>query len=104
MLLTRREFGLAALAAGALAARRSQAAEKTAADKIHIGVLPLASHSPTFIALAKGYFTDAGLDADFVTFEAAEPMAVAIAAGDVDFGVTAITGASSASPTRAWSR
>jgi NitT/TauT family transport system substrate-binding protein len=88
MSLTRREFGLAALAAGAFAAPRAHAA-----DKIHIGVLPLASHAPTFIAAAKGYFTDAGLDADFVTFEASEPMAVAIASGDVDFGVTAITGA-----------
>ncbi len=88
MSLTRREFGLAALAAGTFAATPARAA-----DKIHIGILPLASHSPTFIALAKGYFTDAGLDADFVTFEASEPMAVAIASGDVDFGVTAITGA-----------
>ncbi|HEY1798152.1 MAG TPA: ABC transporter substrate-binding protein [Stellaceae bacterium] len=88
MPLTRREFGLAALAAGALAATPARAA-----DKIHIGILPLASHSPTFIALAKGYFTEAGLDAEFVTFEASEPMAVAIASGDVDFGVTAITGA-----------
>jgi NitT/TauT family transport system substrate-binding protein len=88
MSLTRREFGLAALAAGTFAATPAWAA-----DKIHIGILPLASHSPTFIAAAKGYFTDAGLDADFVTFEASEPMAVAIASGDVDFGVTAITGA-----------
>ena len=88
MSLTRREFGLAALAAGAFGASPARAA-----DKIHIGILPLASHSPTFIAAAKGYFEGAGLDADFVTFEASEPMAVAIASGDVDFGVTAITGA-----------
>jgi NitT/TauT family transport system substrate-binding protein len=63
-----------------------------AADKIHIGYLTLVSHAPTFIAQAKGYFAAQGLDADLVSFQAAEPMAVAIASGDVDFGVTAITG------------
>ena len=61
-------------------------------DKLRIGVLPLASHAPTYIADGKGYFTKQGLAAELVSFEAAEPMAVAIAAGDVDFGVTAITG------------
>jgi NitT/TauT family transport system substrate-binding protein len=63
-----------------------------AADKIHIGYLSLVSHAPTFIAQAKGYFAAEGLDPDLVSFQAAEPMAVAIASGDVDFGITAITG------------
>lgn len=90
--MTRRNFGIGALAgSAALAGALPQRA--VAADTIHVGILPLTSHAPTIIAGAKGYFTAQGLNADFVTFEAAEPMAVAIASGDVDFGITAITGA-----------
>ena len=63
-----------------------------AADKINVGALRFTSHSASFIAYEKGYFKDAGLDVEFKFFQAAQPMAVAIASGDVDFGVTAITG------------
>ena len=87
--MTRRTLGLYALAGVVAAARQSPAA---AADEIHVGILPLTSHAPSIIAAAKGYFAAQGLDVAFVTFQAAEPMAVAIASGDVDFGVTAITG------------
>jgi NitT/TauT family transport system substrate-binding protein len=90
--LTRRGFAISLLGGSVAAATVGFAPPAVAADTIRIGILPLASHSPTFIAAAKGYFEGAGLDADFVTFEASEPMAVAIASGDVDFGVTAITG------------
>jgi NitT/TauT family transport system substrate-binding protein len=89
--LTRRTFGLYALA-GSLATCAARRPRAAGADKIRVGILPLASHAPTFVAAAKGYFAKQGLDAELVSFEAAEPMAVAIAAGDVDFGVTAITG------------
>ena len=90
--MTRRAFGCYALAGSAAAALGGAAAYAADADKIRVGILPLASHAPTFIALGKGYFDKHGLTAEEVSFEAAEPMAVAIAAGDVDFGVTAITG------------
>lgn len=90
--MTRRAFGRYALAGSAAAAFNRAAAYAADADKIRVGILPLASHAPTFIALGKGYFDAHGLSAEEVSFEAAEPMAVAIAAGDVDFGVTAITG------------
>ena len=77
---------LLALAAGAIAPRA------LAADKIRVGILPLTSHAPSIIAEARGYFAKQGLQVEFVTFQAAEPMAVAIASGDVDFGITAVTG------------
>ncbi len=63
-----------------------------AADKIAIGALRFTSHSPTFIAYEKGYFKAEGLNADLKFFQAAQPIAVAIASGDIDFGVTALTG------------
>lgn len=91
--LTRRRFGAAALSGAALAALGGRMARAAAPEKVRIGVLPLTSHGPTFIADGKGYFTGEGLGAELVSFQAAQPMAVAIAAGDVDFGITAITGA-----------
>jgi len=63
-----------------------------AADKITLGALRFTSHSAGFIAYERGYFADEGLEVEFKFFQAAQPMAVAIASGDVDFGVTAITG------------
>ena len=60
--------------------------------KTVVGALHLTSHSGSFIALERGYFADAGLDVELKFFQAAQPMAVAIASGDVDFGVTAISG------------
>ena len=60
--------------------------------KIKVGALRFTSHSPTFIALQRGYFKEAGLDVELSFFQAAQPMAVAIASGDIDYAVTAITG------------
>lgn len=77
------------LAAGALAApyvARAQAAQAT------VGALRFTSHAASFVALERGYFADAGLDVTLKFFQAAQPMAVAIASRDVDYGVTAITG------------
>jgi NitT/TauT family transport system substrate-binding protein len=59
--------------------------------KAKIGVLRLSSSAPVFIALDKGYFHDAGLDVELKFFDAAQPIAVATASGDVDFGITAFT-------------
>lgn len=58
----------------------------------NLAVLHLASHAPSYIAFERGYFKDAGLDIELKFFEAAQPMAVAIASGDADFGVTAMSG------------
>lgn len=61
-------------------------------DKIRVGLVSLVSHSPSIIAEGRGYFAEQDLDVEMVMFQSAQPMAVAIAAGDVDFGITAITG------------
>jgi NitT/TauT family transport system substrate-binding protein len=60
--------------------------------KLNVGALRFTSHAPSFVAYERGYFADEGLDVDFVFFEAAQPMAVAIASGDADYAVTAISG------------
>ncbi len=63
-----------------------------AAEAITIGATRLASQAATFIAMDRGYFKDEGIDAKIAFFQSAQPIAVAIASGDVDFGMTAITG------------
>ncbi len=89
MIISRKRF--LSLAAAALAGAGLFAATARAADKVIVGALRFTSHSPSFIAFERGYFKDAGLDVQFKFFQAAQPMAVAIASGDVDFGVTAVT-------------
>ncbi|HBS50780.1 MAG TPA: ABC transporter substrate-binding protein [Rhodobacteraceae bacterium] len=61
-------------------------------SKLTVGALRFTSHAASFVAFEQGYFTDEGLDVEFKFFQAAQPMAVAIASGDADFGVTAISG------------
>ncbi|MGB1389201.1 MAG: ABC transporter substrate-binding protein [Paracoccaceae bacterium] len=60
--------------------------------KIKVGALRFTSHSGSFIAYERGYFADAGLDVEFEFFQAAQPMAVAVASRDIDYAVTAISG------------
>ena len=75
------------------AAATSLAAPATAANKkIVVGALRFTSHSASFIAAERAYFKDAGLDVELRFFQAAQPMAVAIASGDLDYAVTAISG------------
>lgn len=61
-------------------------------QKINVGALRFTSHAASFVAFERGYFADAGLDVEFKFFQAAQPMAVAVASKDVDYAVTAISG------------
>ncbi len=81
-----------ALMAGATAALAFGAPAIANNRKIRVGALRFTSHSASFIALERGYFAEAGLDVEFVFFQAAQPMAVAIASGDIDYAVTAVSG------------
>ncbi|MGX9120213.1 ABC transporter substrate-binding protein [Mesorhizobium sp. BHbsci] len=63
-----------------------------AATKVKLGVMRLASHAPSYIACERGYYKDEGLDVELEFFEAAQPMARAIASGDADYAVTAMSG------------
>ncbi|MDB5580373.1 MAG: transporter substrate-binding protein [Bradyrhizobium sp.] len=80
--------GLMALTAMMAASSESRCQEPL---KAKIGVLRLSSSAPVFIAQDKGYFKEAGLEIELKFFDAAQPIAVATASGDVDFGVTAFT-------------
>ncbi|MEM8848625.1 MAG: ABC transporter substrate-binding protein [Pseudomonadota bacterium] len=77
---------------GATAAATLAAPAIGEGTKLKVGALRFTSHSPSFIALQKGFFAEAGLDVELEFFQAAQPMAVAIASGDVDYAMTAMSG------------
>ena len=81
-----------ALMGGTVAASGLAAPALAMNNKIKVGALRFTSHSGNFVAFERGYFADAGLDVEFEFFQAAQPMAVAIASGDVDYAVTAVSG------------
>ena len=63
------------------------------AESIKIALTKLLSYPSVPIAIERGYFKEQGLDAQMVYFASAEPMAVALASGDVDFGVSGLSAA-----------
>ena len=81
-----------ALMSGTAAAAGIGAPVLASNKKVKVGALRFTSHSGSFVAFERGYFAEAGLDVEFEFFQAAQPMAVAIASGDVDYAVTAISG------------
>ncbi|MBE9638632.1 ABC transporter substrate-binding protein [Salipiger mangrovisoli] len=84
---TSRRGALALLLAGT-----ALSAGAASAEEITLGALRLTSHSPTYIALERGYFADEGLEVELSFFESSAAMAVGVAGGDLDYGVTSITG------------
>jgi NitT/TauT family transport system substrate-binding protein len=86
--MTRR--GFAAASAFFLLSSRAYAA----ADKVAIGVLRFVSSGPLYLAIERGYLGAEGIEPDLRFFEAAQPIAVAVASGDIQFGLTGITAGS----------
>ena len=76
----------------AIAAGLAFVAHARAATPLRIGLLRTLSPAPLYIAMERGYFAAEGLDAQFRFFEAAQPIAAAAVSGDIDVGITALTG------------
>src|SRR6185437_9639367 len=84
---------LLAAATAAIVALGIAIQPSAAADKIKIGTVHSQGGASAFVAKAKGYFKEEGIDAELVLFTSAAPIAVAAASGDIDFGSTALTAA-----------
>ncbi len=82
--------GLAALVMTAIVA---VAASSAIAEEVKIGALNTASAAPLYLAVDRGYFESEGLQPKIVTFDSAQPIALAAVSGDVDFGITGVTSA-----------
>jgi hypothetical protein len=59
--------------------------------KVKVGVLKLTSSAPLFLGVERGTFREFGIEPELVYFQAAQPVAVAIAAGEVEVGATGLT-------------
>ncbi len=79
-----------ALAAAVLAAGVGSARADSA---VKIGALKLSSSAPLFIGVDKGFFKEYGMEPELVFFQAAAPIATALATGQIDVGATGITAA-----------
>ena len=64
-----------------------------AAEKVKVGVLKLTSSAPIFVGVEKGFFKEFGVEPELVYFQAAAPIATALAAGQLDVGATGLTAA-----------
>ncbi len=65
----------------------------SAQDKVKVEVLKLTSSAPLFVGVEKGFFKEFGVDPELVYFQAAAPIAAALAAGQIEVGATGLTAA-----------
>jgi NitT/TauT family transport system substrate-binding protein len=64
-----------------------------AQDKVKVGVLKLSSSAVLFVGVEKGFFKEFAVEPELVFFQAAAPIATALAAGQIDVGATGLTAA-----------
>ncbi|MEG0798078.1 MAG: ABC transporter substrate-binding protein [Acidaminococcaceae bacterium] len=84
-------FCLTAVACGCSSNTDTKQPAAPATTEVSLALLRLTSSAPLFIALDKGYFAAEGLEVKPQWFDAAHPIAVATASGQVDIGATGIT-------------
>ena len=75
------------------AAASAGAAPAHAQQKVKVGALKLTSSAPLFIGVEKGFFKEFGIEPELVFFQAAAPIATALATGQLDVGATGVTAA-----------
>jgi NitT/TauT family transport system substrate-binding protein len=68
-------------------------AATASAEKITVSATRTTGSAGAYIAQAKGYFAQEGLEVDFAFFNAAQPVALAVASGDAVVGLTGLTAA-----------
>jgi NitT/TauT family transport system substrate-binding protein len=61
------------------------------AETVKVGISKLIGYPGVPIAIERGYFKDQGIDAEMVYFDSAQPIAVAVASGDVQFGTAGMS-------------
>ena len=83
------QFGRRTMMALAAAAAARPAG---AAEPVRLGMLHTLSPAPFYLAQEQGLFAAEGVEVQFRFFEAAQPIAAAAVSGDIDVGVTALTG------------
>jgi NitT/TauT family transport system substrate-binding protein len=82
---------MSAMARSALIALAILAAAPAGAETVKIGMLKTTGSGPAYIAEDRGYFAAEGLTVEIIPFESAQPIAVALASGDIDVSSTGFT-------------
>ena len=78
-------------AAVVLLAAALLATDARAADSIGVAVNRLSAGAPLYIAKEKGFFAEQGLDVILTHLTSSQAIGLAVASGDVPFGMTAVT-------------
>lgn len=81
------------LALLAIIALLASAPPTSAQDRPRVGILKLTSSAPIFVGVEKGFFKEFGVEPELVYFQAAAPIATALAAGQLDVAATGLTAA-----------
>src|SRR3546814_12616138 len=84
--LTRRTLVLAGTAALALSTSLALGGTARAADKVKVGVFPVSSAMPYFVALERGSFKGQNIDAAMVKLMGSPPIVQGMLTGDLDAG------------------
>ena len=63
------------------------------AEDIKLGIVQTLAVGPAFVAQERGYFAAENFNTTLVYFDAAQPIAIAAASGDIDFGMTGMSAA-----------
>jgi NitT/TauT family transport system substrate-binding protein len=61
------------------------------AEHIKVGISKLLGYPGVPIAVERGYFKAEGIDVEMVYLDSAQPIAIAVASGDVDFGIAGMS-------------
>ena len=64
-----------------------------AGDHIKVGLSKQIGFPGVPVGVARGYFKQQGIDVEMVFFDSAQPAAVAVASGDIDFGTVGMSAA-----------
>lgn len=81
------------LASGLTACADSSGDESAGVESITIGLpVPASTLAPIYVAAAEGFFADAGLDAEVVTFEGDADLVKATLGGTVDVAIASLAG------------
>lgn len=91
MQYSRRKAIRTMLLATAAVAGLGWSAAAQAADKVKVGVFPVSSALPYFVAAERGYFKEKGIDAEMVKLMGAPPIVQGMLTNDLDAGANLVT-------------
>jgi NitT/TauT family transport system substrate-binding protein len=80
-------------AAGIAIATLGNPSDARAEDHIKVGLSKQIGFPGVPVGVARGYFKQQGIDVEMVLFDSAQPAAVAVASGDIDFGTVGMSAA-----------